>query len=170
MLPTNARSMQVRAPRRPTSEVGTPPPPPAPRSIASQKERVDARIQHNIEATLTRITDRAGIYMDDESRRIIAHGLAPAVLHLPFARPRVNEHTSAETVYMTQQQKRALLGVAHGLGPQEIGDIIGLSGHTVKTHLKKAYMALRVHNAAHAVATAMSLGVITADEINQFTR
>lgn len=48
--------------------------------------------------------------------------------------------------------------VSQGLTKAQVGEALGLSEHTVKTHLFRVARRLGTHNTTHAVATAIRSG------------
>jgi DNA-binding NarL/FixJ family response regulator len=50
--------------------------------------------------------------------------------------------------------------VAHGATTKQIAKAIGVSFHTVKTHLERIFVKLNVQDGAHAVARAMGRGLL----------
>jgi DNA-binding CsgD family transcriptional regulator len=61
---------------------------------------------------------------------------------------------------LSPRERRILELVAEGLTDSEIGRNAGISGHTVKTHLKHVYSKLAARNRAHAVALGVSNGLL----------
>jgi DNA-binding CsgD family transcriptional regulator len=50
--------------------------------------------------------------------------------------------------------------VREGKSNQEVGQILGISGLTVKNHLQRIYKALGVSNRTQAVASGLALGLL----------
>ena len=61
---------------------------------------------------------------------------------------------------LSERENECLTWIAHGKTYQEIGMIIGLSWSTVKTYLDTARYKLDAVNMPHAVAKAITLGII----------
>ena len=61
---------------------------------------------------------------------------------------------------LTRREIEVLELAAEGASVPELGDELGLSPDTVRTHLKSIYTKLDVHNRTAAVTRAMRLGVI----------
>jgi DNA-binding CsgD family transcriptional regulator len=93
-------------------------------------------------------------------------GLRPVILQLPYAakRPPTRRQRACSYV-LTDREKRMLIGVAMGHQSAEIGAMLGISPQTVKTYLGNAYAALGARNAAHAVAIALRIGILTTADI-----
>ncbi|HVH66683.1 MAG TPA: response regulator transcription factor [Gemmatimonadales bacterium] len=68
--------------------------------------------------------------------------------------PRINEHV------LTSREEEILALLGEGLASKEIGVRLGISEHTVKTHLTAIYEKLGVSNRAEAVATGLRRGII----------
>jgi DNA-binding NarL/FixJ family response regulator len=63
-------------------------------------------------------------------------------------------------VDLTERERETLLLLSKGLIKKEIADQLGVSYHTVDTHVRNIYAKLQVHNLSGAVAKAMRLGLI----------
>jgi len=61
---------------------------------------------------------------------------------------------------LTERERETLALLAKGLIKKQIADELGVSYHTVDTHVRNIYGKLRVHNLSGAVAKAMQLGLI----------
>lgn len=59
---------------------------------------------------------------------------------------------------LSQRQTQALIGAAEGWSNEEIGMLLGISGESVKTHLRKTYRKLGVDGRAAAVAAGFRQG------------
>lgn len=133
---------------------------------AARLDTTTELLQRNIAWALQRTAQRERIWLEDDDVRALAAGLVHTVISLPYTRHR---HRSADgdnpAPVLTQQQKRALIGVAHGLTNQEVGTRIGLSVDTVKSHLRRAYAELGARGAAHAVSIAICRGIITKEDL-----
>jgi DNA-binding NarL/FixJ family response regulator len=100
--------------------------------------------------------------------RVIASHVAPLLIKLPYEK----RHTSRSDVpadrreiTLTTRERQVIMGLARGLTARQIGYTLFLTEDTVKSHLSTAYRALGARNASHAVAIAITRGVLTADEI-----
>ncbi len=60
---------------------------------------------------------------------------------------------------LTEREREILALLAQGLIKKEIADRLGLSYHTVDTHVRNIYTKLKVHNLSGAVAKALRLGL-----------
>jgi len=62
---------------------------------------------------------------------------------------------------LTARERQVLLLLAHGCTQAEIAARLGISKHTVGTHVKHCYRKLGARCAAHAVARARGLKLIS---------
>ena len=60
------------------------------------------------------------------------------------------------TTRLSKKEKLVLAELARGHTTEEIGEILGVSPHTVRTHIKNAMRKLEAKTRAHAVAIALS--------------
>lgn len=60
---------------------------------------------------------------------------------------------------LTERERETLSLLAKGLIKKEIADQMGVSYHTVDTHVRNIYAKLKVHNLSGAVAKAIQLGL-----------
>jgi len=63
-------------------------------------------------------------------------------------------------VQLTAREADVLRLIARGHTYGKVADELGVSAHTVGTHVKNAYRKLEVHSAAAAVLQAVRLGLI----------
>ncbi|MGL6223886.1 MAG: helix-turn-helix domain-containing protein [Steroidobacteraceae bacterium] len=61
---------------------------------------------------------------------------------------------------LTKREAEAVLWVAHGKTSWEVGVIMGVSEHTIGTHVANASQKLSASNRAHLVAMAFVAGVL----------
>lgn len=64
---------------------------------------------------------------------------------------------------LTARQREVLCLAAHGFLDREIGDELGLKSQTIRHTLTAARHKLRARNTVHAVAIALSAGIIQLD-------
>lgn len=65
-----------------------------------------------------------------------------------------------ETVRLTAREADVLQLLARGCTYAQVGTTLGVSRHTVASHIKSAYLKLEVHSAAGAVMRAIELRLI----------
>ena len=61
---------------------------------------------------------------------------------------------------LTPRELQVLQQMAKGLANKEIGDVLNITGHTVKDHLKNILAKLRVADRTEAVTVALQRGII----------
>jgi DNA-binding NarL/FixJ family response regulator len=61
---------------------------------------------------------------------------------------------------LTARELQVLQQMAKGLPNKEIGDVLDITGHTVKDHLKNILAKLRVADRTEAVTVALQRGII----------
>jgi DNA-binding CsgD family transcriptional regulator len=61
---------------------------------------------------------------------------------------------------LTARQLQILQLKAEGATRDDIGALLAISPHTVKTHLERIRIRLRARNTAHAVAIAVRTGLV----------
>jgi len=87
----------------------------------------------------------------------ISTAIAGTVLRL--VREGNNERLGARTLPrdlgLTQRQLNVLSSLVEGLSYREIGERLGISIDTVRSHIRQIYSALQVHNVAEAVSYAL---------------
>jgi len=89
------------------------------------------------------------------ARRVLARfRIAPQPLpeHGPTGKP--------ETSPLSARETEILRLVAKGLGFDTVGELLGISPHTVVTHVKKIYRKLAVHSRGEAVYEAGQMGLL----------
>lgn len=64
------------------------------------------------------------------------------------------------TSVLTTSEVRVVDAVSRGLEAQMVGDLLGISGNTVRSHLRAARYKLRAKNTTHACCEALRRGLI----------
>jgi len=67
------------------------------------------------------------------------------------------------TARLSEKERAVLRQLARGYSTEEVGQILSVSPHTVRTHIKNGLRKLGARTRAHAVAIALSEGVIDYD-------
>jgi len=116
------------------------------------------------------INARLRLGLADTQLKMLADELVDVTLSAPFAyhygrRGVPNTPGSLYGRPLTPNETRVIIGVAHGFQSREISTRMGVSEHTVKTHLRRAYEKLGARNAASAVTIALKVGVMTLDQV-----
>jgi DNA-binding NarL/FixJ family response regulator len=99
----------------------------------------------------------------EETVREVARGQHqphPRALAVLLADMHVNDLRRSRTT-LTERELSVLILVADGLGNIEIADRLGIGESTVKSHVGSALRKLNAHDRAHAVGTALRLGIIS---------
>jgi DNA-binding CsgD family transcriptional regulator len=71
--------------------------------------------------------------------------------------------TRSRTARLSQKERSVLRELARGHSTEEIAEVLVVSPHTVRTHIKNGMRKLDAHTRAHAVAIALSEGAIEFD-------
>ena len=91
---------------------------------------------------------------------------AGPALHTLRAFPHlIRNTTTPPRTYLTTRERETLRLAANGHTNRAIARAMGLTEDTVKTRMVKLRRKLRATDRAHAVAVALVLGVLTADDI-----
>ncbi len=69
--------------------------------------------------------------------------------------------SAADDLHITPRQQEVLSLLAAGLPNKKICSTLGLTEHTVKSHLKALFSALNVHNRTECVNVATRMGLLT---------
>lgn len=67
---------------------------------------------------------------------------------------------AVKQVRLTRRETEVLRLLADGRTYSQVADELGMSFHTVNTHVKNAYVKLDVHRAPAAVMRALRLGLL----------
>jgi DNA-binding NarL/FixJ family response regulator len=86
----------------------------------------------------------------------------PASLSTPNGPPMSNTVTAsaADLALLTPRETELLRLVAKGFTFDTIGELLGISSHTVVAHVKKIYRKLAVHSRSEAVYEASQIGLL----------
>lgn len=71
------------------------------------------------------------------------------------------------TIWLTSREAEVLLLLARGCTYSQVSDRLGVSLHTIESHVKNVYRKLDVHSARAAVWRAVELGLF--GEVNQLS-
>jgi len=87
-----------------------------------------------------------------------------AVIHPQLTRAFIEEVQSAEkkgdAAALSRREKEILQKVAYGATTKEVEHDLGISPHTVKTHLERIFEKLGANDRAQAVAIAIRTGIV----------
>jgi DNA-binding NarL/FixJ family response regulator len=71
---------------------------------------------------------------------------------------------SDELPHLSEREHQVLTLIVKGFSYAEIAGLLGVSGHTVTTHVRSIYRKLEVHSRGEAVYEALQLGLVKLDE------
>jgi DNA-binding CsgD family transcriptional regulator len=71
-----------------------------------------------------------------------------------------------DAAMLTARERDVLLLLAHGCTYAGIAERLGISAHTVGTHVKHCYRKLGVRSAAHALARALELKLLSLRDLS----
>jgi len=88
-----------------------------------------------------------------------------AVIHPQLTRTfieevRLGESSSSETTPLSKREREILQRVADGATTKQVASDLGISPHTVKTHLERIFEKLGANDRAQAVAIAIRTGIV----------
>jgi DNA-binding NarL/FixJ family response regulator len=86
--------------------------------------------------------------------------ISPAIARSLINRLRPPKETTDSQGLLSQRESEVLVLCAKGLRYAEIAEVLGVSSHTVNTHLKSVYRKLMVHSRAEAVFEARRYGLL----------
>ena len=87
--------------------------------------------------------------------------ISPGIARHILQRHRQSSEAAQSTdIQLTQREEDVLKSIAKGYNRAEIGEMLGMSPHTVTTHIKHIYRKLDVHSRTEAVFEAYQSGLI----------
>jgi len=78
----------------------------------------------------------------------------------PPSPPPAGAAAAADAPHLTPREREVLQLIAKGLAYQRIAETLGMSPHTVTTHIKQIYRKLEVNSRGEAVFEALQLGLL----------
>ncbi len=78
--------------------------------------------------------------------------------------PPAGERSPAPTPQLSEREHEVLQLIVKGFSYAEIAGLLGLSAHTVTTHVRGIYRKLAVHSRGEAVYEALATGLVKLDE------
>lgn len=91
------------------------------------------------------------------ARRILQRLRAADV---PTSSASAPQEKSPAASLLSEREAEILRLTAKGLSFKDVGEVLGISGHTVNTHIKRIYQKLAVHSRSEAVYEAGQLGLL----------
>jgi DNA-binding NarL/FixJ family response regulator len=113
------------------------------------------------------LKDGSNAYVADSIRALVQGGspISPAIARHLLRRfrtpPSPATRAAGDDVPELTDREHDVLGLlVKGFTFSEIGDLLGISAHTVTTHVKHIYGKLAVRSRAEAVYEALQLGIV----------
>ena len=85
--------------------------------------------------------------------------ISPAIARYVLRRLQPSD-TEEERPHLTDREREVLTLLVKGFTAPEVADLLKVTGHTVKTHIRKVYEKLEVHSRGEAVAEAIHLKLV----------
>jgi DNA-binding NarL/FixJ family response regulator len=76
------------------------------------------------------------------------------------AQPQIDHPPASALAQLTEREREVLVLMAHGRSNQEIAALLTISGETVKTHVKRIFMKLGIHDRGLAIVAAYEHGLV----------
>ncbi|MDH3453222.1 MAG: response regulator transcription factor [Gammaproteobacteria bacterium] len=108
------------------------------------------------------LKDGASKYVAESILQLIAGGspISAAIARHLLKRFQPQPEPNADEALLTAREREVLELVAKGFAYAEIADVLGMSVHTVTSHIKHIYRKLAVRSRGQAVFEAMQRGLI----------
>ncbi len=109
------------------------------------------------------LKDSSDAYIGEAIRDLLRGGspISPAIARHLLRRFREPEEARQEELpSLTEREREVLALLVKGFTFQEIGDLLGISAHTVTTHVKHIYRKLAVRSRGEAVYEALQLKIV----------
>jgi DNA-binding NarL/FixJ family response regulator len=94
------------------------------------------------------------------ARQLLSKMQATRQISLDNAQSKAEQEESQKACSITDRELKVIQQVARGFTAQEIATQMGISTHTVATHVKRIYKKLHVHSRSEAVYEATLLGLL----------
>ena len=85
--------------------------------------------------------------------------ISPAIARYVLRRLQPSD-AEEERPHLTDREREVLTLLVKGFTAPEVADLLKVTGHTVKTHIRKVYEKLEVHSRGEAVAEAIHLKLV----------
>jgi len=72
--------------------------------------------------------------------------------------------TGAEDIHLSAREHEVLSLAVRGFAYREIAELLGVSAHTVTTHVRRIYRKLSVRAKSEAIYEALQLGIVKLDD------
>jgi DNA-binding NarL/FixJ family response regulator len=117
------------------------------------------------------LKDGSSDYVTESILQLLAGGspISPPIARHLLTRFRAEAVPPMETAQepvpsLTEREREVLLYLVKGFTGPEIGGFLGISGHTVASHVKSIYRKLEVRSRGEVVYEAMQLGLVEKQE------
>jgi DNA-binding NarL/FixJ family response regulator len=96
--------------------------------------------------------------------------ISPPIARHLLSRFRAGEPPAAEPApagdppRLSDREREVLMLIVKGFSYAEIANLLGVSAHTVTTHVRGIYKKLEVHSRGEAVYEALALGLVKLDD------
>jgi DNA-binding NarL/FixJ family response regulator len=116
------------------------------------------------------LKDGTADYIGASILEMIAGGspISPPIARHLLRRFRVPESTPAAgataVARLSEREHEVLTLIVKGFSYAEIASLLGVSAHTVTTHVRGIYRKLEVHSRGEAVYEALAMGIVKLDE------
>ena len=140
-----------------------PPAPPATRIILFTVDESRASISEAIQAGVSGylLKDASADALVDAAKQAVE---GRAVIHPQLTKTFIEEAQTAsdepKTAPLSKREREILQMVANGSTTKEVARDLGISPHTVKTHLERIFEKLGANDRAQAVAIAIRTGLV----------
>lgn len=114
-------------------------------------------LPHQLTAAILEVRDGGSPISPAIARRVLQRLRLGVVPETPPQKPAARTPVDSP---LSEREAEILRLVAKGLGFKDVGEVLGISAHTVTTHVKRVYQKLAVHSRGEAVYEAGQLGLI----------
>ena len=87
-------------------------------------------------------------------------GVARTILDVVRTAPPTAGGSRGEAPSLTEREKDVLQGLVNGRSYKQVGDELGVSLDTVRSHIRSIYRKLQVHSVAEAVSRALARALV----------
>ena len=128
-------------------------------TVDESRSAVSQAIQAGVSGYL--LKDASADALVDAARNAIEGN---AVIHPQLTRTFIEEvrmgDPASDTTPLSKREREILQAVADGATTKQVATDLGISPHTVKTHLERIFEKLGANDRAQAVAIAIRLGIV----------
>jgi len=128
-------------------------------TIDESRTAISQAIQAGVSGYL--LKDSSADALADAARNAVEGN---AVIHPQLTKTFIEEahmgETSSDTTPLSKREREILQRVADGATTKQVASDLGISPHTVKTHLERIFEKLSANDRAQAVAIAIRTGIV----------